>query len=130
MEYAKNYEEQLFLRTNVVGYTKKFKDNIIKAFRINRLFAENKIRSSIKGNVEAVNQTFNYMALKAGKLKEYKYGFISTLHTFGRDLKFNPHLHVFVVECIIDKQNNVKNYNHFHYELMRKSFQKVYYPYS
>ena len=40
MEYAKNYEEQLFLRTNVVGYAKKFKDNIINAFRINRLFAE------------------------------------------------------------------------------------------
>ena len=65
------------------------------------------------------------MALKAGKLKEYKFGFISTLHTFGRDLKFNPHLHVLVAECIIDKQNNVKNYNHFHYELMRKSFQKA-----
>lgn len=45
MEYAKNYEEQLFLRTNVVGYAKKFKDNIIKAFRINRLFAENKIKN-------------------------------------------------------------------------------------
>ena len=44
MEYAKNYEEQLFLRTNVVGYAEKFKDNIIKAFRINRLFAENKIK--------------------------------------------------------------------------------------
>lgn len=47
------------------------------------------------------------MALKAGKLKEYKFGFISTLHTFGRNLKFNPHLHVLVAECIIDKQNNV-----------------------
>ena len=65
------------------------------------------------------------MALKAGKLKEYKFGFISTLHTFGRNLKFNPHHHVLVAECIIDKQNNVKNYNHFHYELMRKSFQKA-----
>ena len=40
MEYARNCEEQLFFRTNVVGYAKKFKDNIIKAFRINRLFAE------------------------------------------------------------------------------------------
>ena len=47
MEYARNYEEQLFLRTNVVGYAKKFKDNIIKAFRINRLFAENKIKNII-----------------------------------------------------------------------------------
>ncbi len=44
MEYARNCEEQLFLRTNVVGYAKKFKDNIIKAFRINRLFVENKIK--------------------------------------------------------------------------------------
>ena len=73
-----------------------------------------KDRSLIDCLFEAVNQTFNYMVLKAGKLKEYKFGFISTLHTFGRDLKFNPHLHVLVAECIIDKQNNVKNYNHFH----------------
>lgn len=44
MEYAKNYEEQLFLRTNVVGYAERYKENIIKAFRIDRLFAENKIK--------------------------------------------------------------------------------------
>lgn len=51
------------------------------------------------------------MAKKAGKNKNYKFGFISTLHTFGRDLKFNPHLHVLVAECIIDKDNNVKKYD-------------------
>ena len=251
MEYVRNYEEQLFLRTNVVGFAERYKENIIKAFRIDRLFAENKIkkynnckealqekgkisiqkileiywpqfvekykkqltRAAIIENVEAViscgkfdsgylyfecenpccnnfhlqpftcksrfcpscgkkyndarvkeiskkcinvkhrhivftisnrlwpyfqkdrslidclfeavNQTFNFMAKKVSKLKEYKFGFISTLHTFGRDIKFNPHLHVLVAECIIDKNNNVKKYDYFHYELMRKSFQKI-----
>ena len=44
MEYVRNYEEQLFLRTNVVGFAERYKENIIKAFRIDRLFAENKIK--------------------------------------------------------------------------------------
>ncbi len=251
MEQTSNFEEQVFLRTKIVGYAEKFKDNIIKAYRINELFAVNKItkynnckealkekgkisikqilevywpsfmekykkqliRNAIIENVEAViscgkfdygylyfecentncnnfhlqpftcksrfcpscgkkyndarvkeiskkcinvkhrhivftisdklrpyfqkdrslidclfeavNQTFNFIALKAGKSKEYKFGYICTLHTFGRDLKFNPHLHVLVAECIIDKNNHVKKYNHFHYELMRKSFQRA-----
>ena len=247
------YEESLFMRINVIGYATNFRENILKAFRINKLFAENKIkkynnckearrrlgkvsikdlfirywdefkikyskqltRQSIIDNVErmikcgsfdsdngylyfecpnpicnnfhiqpftcksrfcpscgkkyndarvkeickkcinvshrhvtftiskklrkyflldrslidclfeAVEDTFNYMAYKAAPRKEYKFGYISTLHTFGRDLKFNPHLHVLIAECLIDKNNNFKNCYYFNYEQMRKSFQKA-----
>lgn len=247
------YEEALFMRTKVIGYSENFRVNILKAFRINRLFAENKIkkynnckearnqsgkvsikdlfvrywdefkvkyskqltRQSVIDNVErvikcgsydvnngylyfecsnplcnnfhiqpftcksrfcpscgkkyndkrvkeickkcinvshrhitftiseklrvyflldrslidclfeAVEDTFNYMAYKAAPNKKYKFGYISTLHTFGRDLKFNPHLHILIAECVIDKDNNVKNWNYFNYEQMRKSFQKA-----
>lgn len=31
-----------------------------------------------------------------------KFGMISTLHTFGRDLKWNPHIHALVAEMIYD----------------------------
>lgn len=72
---------------------------------------------------EAVNQTFNYVSLHASKKKKYKFGFISTLHTFGRDMKFNPHIHVLIAEVVIDKDNNTKSFTHFHYEQLRKSFQ-------
>lgn len=247
------YEEALFMRTKVIGYVSNFRENILKAFRINQLFAENKIkkynnckearrqsgkvsikdlfihywndfkvkyfkqltRQSIIDNVEkmikcgsfdvdngylyfecpnpvcsnfhiqpftcksrfcpscgkkyndarvkeickkcidvthrhitftiseklrnyflldrtlidclfeAVEDTFNYMSHKAAPNKEYKFGFISTLHTFGRDLKFNPHLHVLIAECVIDKDNEIKKWEYFNYEQMRKSFQKA-----
>lgn len=72
---------------------------------------------------EAVNQTFNYISLHASKKKKYKFGFISTLHTFGRDMKFNPHIHALIAEVVIDKDNNTKSFSHFHYEQLRKSFQ-------
>lgn len=246
-----SYEESMFLRINVIGYAERFKDNIIKAYRINKAFALNKItkynnckearrqsgkvsiqdlfrrywsdfkikyasqltRTSIIDNVErmikcgsfdsgylyfecpnpvcnnfhmqpftcksrfcpscgkkyndarvkeickkclnvphrhitftiseklrkyflldrtlidclfeAVEDTFNYMANRKAPNKKYKLGFISTLHTFGRDLKFNPHLHVLIAECVIDKDNNVKKWDYFNYEQMRKSFQKT-----
>lgn len=72
----------------------------------------------------AVDQTFKYIATsKWSKKHEYKFGFISTLHTFGRALNFNPHLHVIIAEGMFDKNNKFKNVNYFDYELLRKSFQ-------
>ena len=62
---------------------------------------------------EAVSQTiysiFNikFKTDKKGKLKKYisniKYmpGFYSFLHTFGRDIKWNPHIHVLISELKI-----------------------------
>lgn len=47
------------------------------------------------------------------------------MHTFGRDLKFNPHIHVLIAECVIDKDGNQIAHTHFHYEQLRKSFQKA-----
>ncbi len=82
-------------------------------------------RSLIDCLFEAVEDTFNYMAHKAAPKKEYKFGYISTLHTFGRDLKFNPHIHVLIAECLIDNNNNIKKCEHFNYKQMRKSFQKA-----
>jgi hypothetical protein len=49
-------------------------------------------------------------------------GFIQFLHTFGRDLKFNPHIHVLIAERTIDASGSLVKYDHFHYESLRKSF--------
>lgn len=83
-----------------------------------------KDRSLIDCLFDSVNNVFTYKSEHLSKNKDYKFGFISTLHTFGRDLKFNPHLHVLAAECVIDKDGNQKKFTHFHYELLRKSFQK------
>ena len=35
---------------------------------------------------------------KMNKSENFKPGFISTLHTFGRDIKWNPHIHMIITE--------------------------------
>ncbi len=52
------------------------------------------------------------------------FGEIATLHTFGRDLKWNPHIHALVPELIYDsKHNTVKHISHFDYKSLRKTWQ-------
>ena len=61
------------------------------------------------------------------KSKQYKItpGFISVLHTFGRDLKWNPHIHMLISEGGHDSRTNkFINIKHFNYNLLRKSWQK------
>lgn len=69
---------------------------------------------------------------KKGKLKTYKIntlfklGFYAFLHTFGRDLKWNPHIHVLIAEKIFNKiTGQSKNLNYFNYDALSKRFQKV-----
>ena len=43
--------------------------------------------------------------LNASKFKETKrerwtHGMISVMHTYGRDMKWNPHIHALVAACI------------------------------
>ena len=49
---------------------------------------------------------------------------IATLHTFGRDLKWNPHIHCLVPELIYDPVNDkYKMISFFSYESLRKTWQ-------
>ena len=50
-------------------------------------------------------------------------GFICVLHTFGRDLKWNPHIHCLVSEGGIGKNQLWRKMTHFNYRLLRDSFQ-------
>lgn len=68
---------------------------------------------------------------KKGFLKQYfskiKYtpGFFSFLHTFGRDLKWNPHIHVLIAEIKIGDDNSCKNWNYFDFNALSLRFQKI-----
>ena len=85
---------------------------------------------------EAVKDTiysiFNlsYKKTKDGKTKEYKSktkwipGFFAFLHTFGRDLKWNPHIHVLIAELKISG-DKVCKCNYFDYDALSKRFQKI-----
>lgn len=78
---------------------------------------------------EAVNMTFRNLECEFRKRKggtvikrtKRQFGFISTLHTFGRDLKFNPHLHVLVAEAVLEN-GKVRKCGYFNYRKMRKCF--------
>lgn len=64
---------------------------------------------------------------KVKKKYKYKYmpGFFAFLHTFGRPLNFNPHIHVIIAEGLIDKKHNFKMYNYFNYDALSKRFMKI-----
>lgn len=47
-------------------------------------------------------------------------GIVAVIHTFGRDLKWNPHAHVLVTEGGAGKNIVWRNINYFHYEALRK----------
>jgi len=76
---------------------------------------------------KAVNQVFIYI-LKNKYPKYYnlgyRNGFMCALHTFGRDMKWNPHIHCLMSEVIINKSGHTVKYNYFHYVSLRKSFMK------
>ena len=85
---------------------------------------------------EAVNETIysllniSYKKNKFGKTKKYKSrtkwspGFFAFLHTFGRDLKWNPHIHVLIAELKISGDKIVK-WNYFDYDALSKRFQRI-----
>ena len=50
---------------------------------------------------------------------------IATIHTFGRDLKWNPHIHCLIPELIYSfkNQDKIKTFHHFNFIKLRKTFQ-------
>ena len=53
-----------------------------------------------------------------------EFGMIATIHTFGRDLKWNPHIHCLIPELIYSfKKDKIKTFHHFTFIKLRKTFQ-------
>jgi hypothetical protein len=89
---------------------------------------------------QAVSETIysilrdNYKISKSPtKKKKKKYssktlftpGFFSFLHTFGRDLKWNPHIHVLIAEIKLGNNGSIKKWDYFNYDALSKRFQKI-----
>ena len=56
----------------------------------------------------------------------HEVGLIVVVHTFGSDLKWNPHIHALFTEGGIDKNNKwFKTLSHIPYQYLRKSWQKL-----
>ena len=76
----------------------------------------------LSDNAAAVIQ---YWYREKARRKGYEVGIIAVVHTFGRDLKFNPHIHALVTEGAIDKNKLWKEVGFIPYEYLRKAWQKV-----
>lgn len=48
-----------------------------------------------------------------------------SLHTFGRDLKWNPHINVLIAEIKMGGDLVYKEWNYFNYDALSKRFQKI-----
>lgn len=65
------------------------------------------------------------MFQKMNKSENFTPGFICVLHTFGRDLKWNPHIHALISEGGAGNYSPWRHVKHFDYRFLRNSFQKV-----
>ena len=60
---------------------------------------------------------------KMNKSENFKPGFISTLHTFGRDLKWNPHIHMLLSEGASGIKTPWRKVKHIPFNMLRKRWQ-------
>jgi len=80
-------------------------------------------RSLLNLLFEAAADTITYRFNRRNKSENYIPGMICVLHTFGRDLKWNPHIHMILCEEAIGNSNTWKRFDHIDYEGLRRSWQ-------
>lgn len=74
---------------------------------------------------KAASQTIYFTFLQRNKSQEYIPGMVCVLHTFGRDIKWNPHIHMILSEGGIGNNGNWLDFKHINYEALRRSWQYV-----
>lgn len=72
---------------------------------------------------QAVNSVVSRLFYRINKSECFTPGFICVLHTFGRDLKWNPHIHCLISEGGLGKSGIWRNVPHFNYKYLRDSWQ-------
>jgi len=65
------------------------------------------------------------MFYQMNKTENFTPGFICVLHTFGRDLKWNPHIHVLISEGGMGNFMPWRVVKHFNYAFLRNAFRTV-----
>ena len=71
---------------------------------------------------EAVQSVIMRLFHKDNKAEKFTPGFILVLHTFGRDLKWNPHIHCLISEGGIGNSGLWRAKTHFNYKFLRNAF--------
>lgn len=74
---------------------------------------------------KSVAITLNSWSKGLNKKEQFQLGFIQVLHTFGRPMNWNPHIHVLVAEVAMGNITIEKKIDFFPYQMLRKRFQTV-----
>ena len=82
-------------------------------------------RSLLNCLFHAVNSVISRMFFQMNKSKNFTPGFIMVLHSFGRDLKWNPHIHCLISEGGFSDDGFWRHINHFNYTYLRNAFRTV-----
>ena len=77
-----------------------------------------------------LNEYYKYSKKKRKLIKylskiKFTPGFFSFLHTFGRDLKWNPHIHVLLAEIKLGDNDSIIKWDYFNYDALSKRFQNI-----
>jgi len=72
-------------------------------------------RSLLNLLFDAASETIFYRFNEMNKSESYTPGMICVLHTFGRDLKWNPHIHMILCDEAIGRSKNWKKFSHINY---------------
>ena len=79
-------------------------------------------RSLLDCLFHAVESVISHMFFELNKSKNFTPGFILVLHTFGRDLKWNPHIHCLLSEGGYSDDGFWRDIHYFNYTYLRNSF--------
>ena len=79
-------------------------------------------RSLLDCLFHVVNSVVSRMFFKQNKSMNVTPGFIMVLHTFGRDLKWNPHIHCLISEGGYSDNAFWRKTHHFNYTYLRNAF--------
>ena len=81
-----------------------------------------KDRSLLDCLFHSVNSVVSHMFFKQNKSMNFTPGFIMVLHTFGRDLKWKPHIHCLISEGGYSDNGFWRNCTYFNYTYLRNAF--------
>ena len=121
---------------NCCGYqyqkfrAEKVKSKLIKCHHRHVVFTiAEELRVYFRKNRNLLNVLFQSAAdtiaqwlLSKNKKEEFKTGMISTLHTFGRDLKWNPHIHMLLAMVKVGNFTPFVKFDFVPFEMLRKRF--------
>ena len=82
-------------------------------------------RSRLNILFQSVRDVILRMFFYMNKREQFTPGFLCVLHTFGRDLKWNPHIHVLISEGAAGNFTPWRTIKHFNFQFLRHAFQKV-----